>query len=221
MRLENLINRADELIVLVQSALANLREGGFGPAVTPEAFTNLRAASLSFIELVYGRDHSYYKEFDKKVTDSTDYYSKYALGILTAIRTELAGGWLTTTRGLISAEVFADFLEMAEHLLTERYKDPAAVLIGGVLEEHLRQLAGRARIDVVDIRDGRESPRKADALNADLAKAGIYTKLDQKAVTAWLDLRNNAAHAKYAEYTHQQVELMLAAVRDFIVRIPL
>ncbi len=221
MRLDNLISRADELIALVHSALANLREGGFGPAVLPEAFTNLRAASLSFIELVYGRDHSYYNEFDTKVTDSTDYYIKYALGILCAIRTELAGGWLTTTRGLISAEVFADFLEMAEHLLAERYKDPAAVLIGGVLEEHLRQLAGRAEVQVVDIRDGKEVPRKAEAINSDLAKVGVYTKLDQKAVTAWLDLRNRAAHAKYAEYTEQQVELMLAGVRDFVLRIPL
>ena len=31
-------------------------------------------------------------------------------------------------------------LEMAEHLLAADYKDAAAVLGGGVLEEHLRQL---------------------------------------------------------------------------------
>jgi len=51
-----------------------------------------------------------------------------------------------------------------------------------------------------------------------LAKAGVYGKLDQKAVTSWLDLRNKAAHAKYTEYAHEQVELMYAGVRDFVMR---
>lgn len=64
MRLENLTQRADELIQLVEYALANLRPGGFGPAVHAEAFTQLRSASLSFIEMVYEREHTYYREFD-------------------------------------------------------------------------------------------------------------------------------------------------------------
>ncbi len=85
---------------------------------------------------------------------------EYAVGILTAIRSELAGGWLTTTRGLISAEIFADFLEMAEYLLTERYKDAAAVIIGGVPEEHLRQLAARAQIPVEEPKNGKVVARR-------------------------------------------------------------
>ncbi len=73
-----------------------------------------------------------------------------ALGILEAIRDQIKGGWIETTKGLVTAEVFADFLEMAEHLLEQQYKDAAAVLVGGVLEEHLRQLCGTAGVAVVD-----------------------------------------------------------------------
>ena len=109
---------------------------------------------------------------------------------------------------------------MAEYLLTERYKDAAAVIIGGVLEEHLRQLAARAQIPVEEPKNEKVVARKAESLNADLAKAGVYAKLDQKAVTFWLDLRNKAAHAKYTEYAHEQVELMYAGVRDFVMRNP-
>ena len=104
-------------------------------------------------------------------------------------------------------EVFADFIEMAEHLLDERYKDPAAVIIGSVLEEHLRQLCLSAGIRTEDVSATKVVPYKADRLNADLAKAGKYSKLDQKQVTAWLDLRNRAAHGKYAEYALEQVAL--------------
>lgn len=46
----------------------------------------------------------------------------------------------------------------------------------------------------------------------------VYSKLDQKAVTAWLNLRNKAAHGRYAEYTEAQVALFLQSVTDFVAR---
>jgi hypothetical protein len=56
-------------------------------------------------------------------------------------------------------------------------------------------------------------------MNADLTKQGVYGKLDQKNITAWLDLRNKAAHGLYDEYSKEQVVLLLASVRDFIARV--
>lgn len=56
-------------------------------------------------------------------------------------------------------------------------------------------------------------------MNAELATEGAYNKLDQKSVTAWLDLRNKAAHAQYSEYTLEQVTTMLSGVREFAARI--
>jgi hypothetical protein len=49
-----------------------------------------------------------------------------------------------------------------------------------------------------------------------LAAASTFSKLDQKNVTAWLDLRNKAAHGKYAEYETPQVNLLIGGIRDFI-----
>jgi hypothetical protein len=53
-----------------------------------------------------------------------------------------------------------------------------------------------------------------------LVKAGAYSILDQKSVTAWLDLRNKAAHGRYAEYQKEQVALLIDSVRNFMVRHP-
>jgi hypothetical protein len=140
----------------------------------------------------------------------------YIAGLLHALRAAYAAGFLSSIAQLIHADVFADFMEMSEHLLEEGYKDPAAVLVGSVLEEHLRKLCGAQAIPTqVGIK-----PKKADALNAELAGTNAYTKLDQKSVTAWLDLRNKAAHGKYSEYTKEQVALMIQGVRDFIARVP-
>ncbi len=124
-------------------------------------------------------------------------------------------------REIAAAEIFSDFLEMAEHLLEENFKDPAAVLVGGVLEEHLRKLCVKNSLPLEFINTkGDVKPKKADTLNSDLMTAGIFTKLDQKSVTAWLDLRNKAAHSLYSEYTKEQVALFLQSVRDFITRYP-
>ena len=110
-------------------------------------------------------------------------------------------------------------MEMANYLISENYKDPAAVIAGSVLEEHLRQLCHKNKIEVEHDNKGKKIPKKADGLNSDLARARVYTNLDQKQVTAWLDLRNKAAHGKYNEYSKDQVDLMIQGIINFLTRV--
>lgn len=136
-------------------------------------------------------------------------------GMLLALRNDYEAGYLQSVVELVHADLFSDFLDMAEYLLDQGYKDPAAVVTGSVLEEHLRKLCGKHSVDVVKA-DG--TPKKADSLNSDLTQTGAYSKLEQKSVTAWLDLRNKAAHGKYSEYEKEHVALMLLGVREFAAR---
>jgi hypothetical protein len=219
MNLKDLETRIDQLISKTESALrsAQPRYSGMKPSVEEDEWSAIRSGGLSFLESTFGRQHSYYDEFKTKAATAFQADVQSALGIFKAIRDEIKHGWIETTRGLVSAEVFADFLEMAEHLLDQEYKDPAAVLVGTVLEEHLRQLCPSVSVSVVEPSSGKT--RKADSLNADLFKAGKYNAVDQKQVTAWLDLRNKAAHGKYSEYTEEQVRLMLVGVTNFMSRV--
>ena len=57
-------------------------------------------------------------------------------------------------------------------------------------------------------------------MNADLVGAGVYGKNEQKMVSAWLAIRNDAAHGKYNAYSHQQVSLYQAGIRDTVARSP-
>ena len=61
---------------------------------------------------------------------------------------------------------------------------------------------------------------KADRLNAELAKRKKYQANEQKQITAWLGIRNDAAHGDYDKYSKEQVVLMVAGIRDFIARNP-
>ncbi|WP_179347809.1 DUF4145 domain-containing protein [Winogradskyella pacifica] len=218
---EKLKIRINQLIELADNVLRTERRGTgtFSTSyVDNEQFNEFRNASLSFILNLYTKDHPYYESFFNDCHRATPFEAKTGRGILTSIKTEIEQGWLNTIRGLLSAEIFTDFIEMAEHLLNENYKDASAVMIGSVLEEHLRQLCVKNGIDITSEKAGKQIPKRADLLNAELTKATIYNKLDQKNVTAWLDLRNKAAHGKYGEYTKEQVELMLQSVIDFMTR---
>lgn len=214
-----LLERVEYIISLADISLAtsySTSDSFFNYSwVSSETFKVFEASSLSFILSTYGERHPYYTTFKESVVKTTPDHILAGKGILNSIKTEIERGWLTTIKGLISAEIFSDFLEMAEHLLSEKYYQPAAVMIGSVLEEHLRQLSHKNGIAIAEIKGGKSIPKKADLLNAELTGGAIYNKLDQKNVTAWLDLRNKAAHGKYAEFSQEQVEIMLAGVTEF------
>ncbi len=218
MKIDDLIKRVTELIAQADGVLATTYTSGHYKWVNSEKFSAFRTASLSFLKSTFGEDHPYYKEFDENASGPTPTSAEKGRGILSSVKQEIEGGWLFTVKGLISAEIFSDFLEMAQYLLGEGYKDAAAVMIGSVLEEHLRQLCTKNSIPVEVIKDGKPVAKKADMLNAELAAESVYNKLDQKNVTAWLDLRNKAAHGKYDEYSKEQVALMNQGVTEFMSR---
>ena len=143
------------------------------------------------------------------------------VGIVAALRDDLKAGYSKTAEELIHGEVFGDFLEMADHLLDQGYKDAAAVMAGSTLEAHQRQLCQKFAVDT-EFTDSKGTlrPKPPERINSDLVKASAYSKLDQKNVTAWLGLRHKAAHGEYDKYTLEQVKLLNQGVRDFIARNP-
>lgn len=183
---------------------------------------NLIARSRAAIERASGQDSAYSRQVQEILGQKTYDFGKLhmIIGVVEALVNDLQSGYLSSASELIHGEIFGDFLEMADHLFDEGYKDAAAVIVGGTLESHLRQLCSRNSIPVeVNTAKGTQ-PKKADAMNSDLGNAGVISKLDQKNITAWLDLRNKAAHSRYTEYTKEQVALLIAGIRDFITRNP-
>lgn len=222
---EKLLNKIDELIAKCKELLGFAKKFENNMSISDDGtgvanFRAFKTSTLSFLAHTIGRQEKYYTDFDYYVVRFNRYNLTVALELLQNIRTDVEQSWLQNIKGIVSAELFSDFLEMAEHLLEENYKDPAAVIIGSVLEENLRELCTRNGIPITttDPKTGKGKPNKAETMNVDLCKSGIYNILVQKSVTAWLDLRNNAAHGKYSEYDLAQVNNLLRSVRDFIIK---
>lgn len=174
------------------------------------------------IERIGGRKSPYHVRAEEIRTEKSYEQLKVMrlIGVMQSLSADLKAGYLKSLEELIHGELFGDFLEMAQHLVDAGYKDAAAVICGSSLEAHLRQLVKRSGVAVENVTSKGTEPKRADLLNADLVKAGAYPVLDQKNVTAWLGLRNKAAHGQYSDYTKDQVALMIDAVRNFISRYP-
>lgn len=137
--------------------------------------------------------------------------------IAKAFLEDLEDGYLHRYSELIHADVFSNMLEAAEHLLECFHHGPAAVVVGCVLEEHLRQLSVKNGIPI-STSDGKHV--KAEMLNQDLCKGDVYNNVQQKQITTWLGIRNSGAHGKWDEIDKAQVRSMLTGLTDFIAKYP-
>jgi len=155
---------------------------------------------------------------DLNVSSSVVSAIKRLYGIVEGIRFSYQNTLFEDIKAIVRADVFEDFIEMAEYLLSERYIGPASVVIGIVLEGHLKQLCVRHKIDTTFEKDGVSLPKRAESLNSDLLSQKVYDKGDSKQVTAWLDIRNKGAHGEWDKITKEQVDLMIRGVRHFISR---
>jgi len=188
-----------------------------------EKIMSLRTRIATSIRRIAGNNSEYFNQIEdiNKKSHVNDFQKlKYYIGSLEALYNDIQKDYLKNLSELIHGDIFSDYLEMADYLLNEGYKDAAAVISGSTLEEHLRQLCDKNNIPTQTQTKRGIRFKNADLLNADLAKNLVYTKSEQKQVTAWLGIRNDAAHGNYQNYTTNEVKLFLAGLRDFFIRHP-
>ncbi len=207
---EKIIKRIDELInmgndVLMTKAYSEWDSDG----VSSDIFEQWRIESLSFLKKVFKEDDLHFTEFKEKCNDSYHYKAVLGHSILKAAKTDIEGGYLKRLETLVSADIFSDFLEMSKHLLEQGYKEPSASLVGAVLEDGLRKITANNNITLKKKED-------ISSLNKKLADAEIYTRLTQKKIQVWNDIRNNSDHGKFDEFKKDDVKDMLKGVQDFL-----
>jgi len=178
--------------------------------VDDDKLLNWRVKARSLIATACGKDSEHFAAFEKaeEVFIYTTNHSvlRRVQAVFEAAREDFEGGYVTSVRNLVQAEVFDSELEQAGELLSSGYAQAAAVVAGVVLETTLRELCDRRQIP----------HGKLDKMNADLAKAGAYNVLVQKRITSLAAIRNSAAHGKIAEFTSSDVVAMLEDVRRLL-----
>lgn len=216
-----IVKEVKSLISIAEKLSADAsRSGSNLPHDRVQELLGVVARGGQLITKLYGADSHFFSTFQAAVripsfnSMHSNHYRHVSdvAGILKAVESDLESGMLSNFKSLAQAEVFADFLDMAEHLLNEGYKDASAVLLGAVLEDSLRKIADAAGVAVIGPKG---KPLTLDPLNAAVCKQGVYGPLVQKQITSWANLRNDAAHGHFEKYDDTQVKHMLLFVQKF------
>jgi hypothetical protein len=215
------IKQLDEIITEFVRVKSRAKYDDLSGNTSIEEVATLLTKSKAAIARIVGNNSEYYKDTEailKRTNIHDGNKLRHIIGTIKALKSDLENDYLKSFSDIIQSEVFSDYLEMAEHLLKEGYKDPAAVLVGSTLEVHLRELCVSNDIEIETTNSkGKTIPKKADLMNSDLAKSSAYSSAYQKQVIAWLGIRNSAAHGKYTEYRKEEISLMLQGIRQFIL----
>ena len=210
----------NELIVSGNNTIRNARFGDMSDIGTNER-QRFVSRSIALVKRVCPVGSPYYADTERIIASNPHVSEQFKkmLGLIEALNEDIKNNQLVAFEELIHGDIFSDYLEMADYLIDSGYKDPAAVIAGSTLESHIKKLCKKCGMSIFEVdTNGNQRPIKVDRLNNELAKRNVYSILDQKSITSWLDLRNKAAHGNYSEYSIEQVRIMISSIRDFINR---
>ncbi|EHV9709249.1 DUF4145 domain-containing protein [Vibrio parahaemolyticus] len=201
----------DQLEAIEQTK--HMAEGFYGNStyVDDELLTSWKVKVKNLLVTACGESSQHFIAFVKSEeyqSMESNYDVKKRLGaIFDAAKEDFEGGYLSSLKQLVQAEVFESELDQAQELLDSGYKLASAVIAGVVLETALRDLCSSNKI----------AHGKLDTMNSQLTKAGIYSKLQQKQITAIADIRNSAAHGKPELFSEQDVKNMIRDIESFLI----
>lgn len=198
----------EEILAQIDDVLASV-EGFTSDQPGHEEVTRLAAA----IERLAPMPSQYRARANQTLTSGMfDKFKVFPLAAtLRVLRTDVEKGYTRTVEELVHAEVFEDFLSMAEELHGKGFDAAAAVLAGSVLEGHLRKLADK---------EGVPPNQSFDQLGIALVKQGTLKESERKICAGWYGQRTEGAHGHPENVVSEEVGRMIPGVRDFLVRYP-
>lgn len=132
---------------------------------------------------------------------------------LKRLKFDIENGLLKWFESKISAEIFDTFLDHWEVYLKNNRKNEAWVIIGITFEDTVRKLA---RLNAIE-----ENGVKLDEIISRLQSSDIFTPIEAKRARSCAAVRTSAAHAKWDEFSENDVQSTLAFTRELISKIDL
>lgn len=193
-RFDELINRGKGLPVL------SLR---YSPSKDFADLDAWETACLHLVDLTFGEEGIYYEKLsDAFGLMNVEDQKNYGIAIMESAKEEIEKGFLYEIKHLMAVDLFDSILEQAEHLLENGFKDAAAILGRVIIENSLKDIAIKNKIDLPE-------KIKLTELNTRLWKEEIYTKNIWRITQGHIDTGNSAAHGHFDKYDEQLVKDML------------
>jgi hypothetical protein len=211
--LQKYADQFEKLIPYGDDLIKNSANGELGRYILDGgSYMAWQTQCLHLLLLVFGKDSVYFVNFSEQPSSwshtNNSEQGLIRLRIVEAAYSDMKSGLMDGPEMGIAANIFDNVLEQAKHLNYKNYKDPAAILGRTVIEDALKRLARKHRLD---------DSKKTSVINEDLKSSGFYHQPMWRQIQAWIDIGNSAAHGDFHEYDQEQVRKMLEGIEAFLV----
>jgi len=193
--------------------------GSYESNASEEDLRAFVTSALAVVERIVGTESQYFKNIPAasvgKQIGVAGYDKSFiptVTGVLTSLRSDVDQGFLTTLEAQLRANVHDDFMVQAHELLNAKYHVAAVVIAGGVLEDHLRQMATNRNLTWT----GNGSISKYN----DALRNNAYALPIWRRIQAVGDHRNDAAHGNGAALSADDADDAVKFIERFIADNP-
>ena len=109
----------------------------------------------------------------------------------------------------IAGEIYGDFISLSKQLIDEGFKEPAAVLACGALEDSMKKFASKNGMTVFDA----DLSTVVNSLKA----AGLIKGTQAGVIQSYVKLRNKTFHAQFDKIELPEVSSLIAFIESFIL----
>jgi hypothetical protein len=195
----------------------------FGAIPVPDELAEFNASCLGAIDRLTSR-HRVYNEQALRELDrhdlGSDELASALYGLIRSLKQDIDDGWLSTVREHQHASILGNLLDLASRSLKDGQSNPAAILMGSVLETHLQLLAAKHDVPLTAESDaGNTEPSTAGQLNDGLAQVA-YGKTDHRNISLWLVLYRKATQDTHLATSAARIAGYVEELRGLISKYP-
>ena len=174
-----------------------------------ESCQSLRVSAYSTLISMFGENSIYVKQLDGFMKGYAGAFLSDIRAILKSVLQDIENGALINYEQKIIVGAFENFLEQAKKLNQggDEGKKPAGVLVSAVFEDLL------SRICIIN---GETPPNKPQSKIDLLRTKGIIDTIVSSRFETIKELRNKAFHAKWDEFTNQDVGRSINELEDLM-----
>ena len=202
---DKILNRIDRLL---EKGLDKL---SYSDGVSSVDAAEISLAATDIFTTIYGTG-SPQLDMVKEAQDREDTVTTahHMHGYLREIRETITDGLIVDIQSEARGEALGDFLVLARESLDAEQKDVAAVLACAALEDALKRCANARGLNVQD----KNMNEVVNALKAD----GVIRRNQGALLSAFVKLRNDALHARWAAIDTTGVTSIIAFTEEFLAK---
>lgn len=184
-----------------------------------EKLGEVQMAAINICVTLYGADSPQVKSIEATRRDiwspkvmeryKEERLYEHLMGVLRTVASDIKAGRIRDLQSQARGEVFADFLNAARSALSDGFKDVAAVLACGALEDALKRFALSNGLEVYD-------KGMSDVVGA-LKAAGLVKGPQGALLQGFVKIRNKAFHAQWDSIETADVQSVLSFTQEFLL----